>query len=170
MRISFRFIPVERKTSPNKRGVDQDMVAREESGSDAESGWSGVSDNSSTDSECTILEASSVASDQDRFDTAYEAFRDLANGLYNIDLTRYSRGVTSEDAAGVQLLDGQEKLQELVRLPRTWPLARLTIPLAGLSKQIDRLLEGYCFQILATNHDPEWESHPDSHASYLDLG
>ena len=79
---------------------------------------------------------------------AYEAFRDLANGLYNIDLTRYSRGVTSEDAAG-------------------------TIPLAGLSKQIDRLLEGYCFQNLATNQDPEahkWESHPDSHASYLDLG
>ena len=73
----------------------------------------------------------------------------------NIDLTRYSRGVTSEDAPGVQLLDGQEKLQELVHLPRTWPLARLTIPLAGLSKQIDRLLEGYCFQILATNRDPE---------------
>ena len=49
----------------------------------------------------------------------------------------------------------QEKLQELVHLPRTWPLARLTIPLEGLSKQIDRLLEGYCFQILATNRDPE---------------
>eukprot|EP00434_Breviolum_minutum_P041318 symbB.v1.2.036756.t1/scaffold5224.1/size29657/3 len=79
---------------------------------------------------------------------------DLANGLYNIDLTRYS-SVTSEDAAGVQLLDGQEKLQELVHLPRTWPLARLTIPLAGLRRQIDRLLEGYCFQILATNRDPE---------------
>ena len=96
-----------------------------------------------------------MASDQDRFDTAYEAFCDLAEGLYDIDLTRYSRGVTSEDAPGVQLLNGQEKLQELVHLPRTWPLARLTIPLAGLSRQIDRLLEGYCFQILATNRDPE---------------
>ena len=153
--LTPRRIPVERKTSADKRGVDQDMVAREESGSDAESGWSELSDNSSTDSECTNLEASSVASDQDRFDTAYEAFRDLAKGLYNIDLTRYSRGVTSEDAAGVQLLHRQEKLQELVHLPRTWPLARLTIPLAGLSKQIDRLLEGYCFQILATNRNPE---------------
>eukprot|EP00434_Breviolum_minutum_P024134 symbB.v1.2.021305.t1/scaffold1793.1/size101111/2 len=150
--LTPRWIPVERKASAEKSGVDQDIVGREESGSDAESGWSGVSDNSSTDSECTILEASSVAS---RFDTAYEAFRDLADGLYTIDLTRYSRGVTSEDAAGVQLLNGQEKLQELVHLPRTWPLARLTIPLAGLSKQIDRLLEGYCFQILATNRDPE---------------
>ena len=42
-----------------------------------------------------------------------------------------------------------------MHLPRTWPLARLTIPLAGLSKQVDRLLEGYCLQILATNRDPE---------------
>ena len=83
-------------------------------------GWSGVSDNSSTDSECTDVEASSVASDLDRFDTAYNAFRDLANGLYHIDLRRYSRGVTSEDAAGVLLVDGYEKLQELVHLPRTW--------------------------------------------------
>ena len=51
-------------------------------------GWSGVSDNSSTDSECIDIEASSIASDQDRFDTAYEAFRDLANDLYYIDLRR----------------------------------------------------------------------------------
>ena len=62
-------IPAERKASTAKREVDQDTVAREESV--AESGWSGVSDNSSTDSECTDMEASSIASDQDRFDTAY---------------------------------------------------------------------------------------------------
>ena len=96
-----------------------------------------------------------MASDQDRFDTAYDAFRDLANDLYDIDLRRYPRGVSSEDAAGVPLKDGQEKLQELVHLPRTWPLARLTIPLEGLSKQIDRLLDWYCFQILAPNRNPE---------------
>ena len=84
--LTPRRIPVERKASTQSR-VDRDMVASEESGSEAESGWSGVSDNSSTDSECTILEASSVASDQDRFDTAYEAFRELAEGLYNIDGT-----------------------------------------------------------------------------------
>ena len=98
--LTPRRIPAERKASTAKREVDQDMVAREESvselGSDAESGWSGVSDNSSTDSECTDMEASSIASDQDRFDTAYEAFQDLANDLYYIDLKRYSRGSTSE--------------------------------------------------------------------------
>ena len=157
--LTPRRIPTERKASSAKREVDQDMVAKEERvsevDSDADSGWSGVSDNSSTDSECTDMEASSIASDQDRFDTAYEALQDLANDLYYIDLTRYSRGSTSEDAAGVLLVDGYEKLQEMVHLPRTWPLARLTIPLEGLSKQIDRLLEGYCFQILATNQYPE---------------
>ena len=157
--LTPRRIPAERKAFSAKREVDQDMVAREESvsevSSDADSGWSGVSDNSSTDSECTDMEASSLASDQDRFDTAYEALQDLANDLYCIDLRRYSRGSTSEDAAGVLLVDGHDKLQEMVHLPRTWPLARLTIPLEGLSKQIDRLLEGYCFQILATNRYPE---------------
>ena len=71
--LTPRRIPVERKTPAAKDCVDQDMVAKEESVSDAESGWSGVSDNSSTDSECTDVEASSVASDQDRFDTAYDA-------------------------------------------------------------------------------------------------
>ena len=101
--LTPRRIPVERKTPAAKREVDQDMVAREENVSDAESGWSGVSDNSFTDSEYTDVEASSVAS-----------------GLFHIDLRRYSR------MRLVPLLDGQEKLQELVHLPRTWPLARLT--------------------------------------------
>ena len=87
--LTPRRIPVERKAPAAKRENDQDMVAKEESVSDAESGWSGVSDNSSTDSECTDVEASSLASDQDRFDTAYHAFRDLANDLYDIDLRRY---------------------------------------------------------------------------------
>ena len=45
------------------------------------------------DSECTDVEASSVASDQDRFDTAYDAFRDLADDLYDIDLSSWLHGV-----------------------------------------------------------------------------
>ena len=86
-----------------------------------------------------------MASDQDRFDAAYEAFRDLSEGLYDIDTRQYTRRVTSDDAPGIMLSDGQVKLRELVHLPRNWPLAQLTIPLGGLSKQVDRLVEGYCF-------------------------
>ena len=62
--LTPRRIPVERKAPAAKRENYQDIVAKEESVSDAESGWSGVSDNSSTDSECTDVEASSLASDQ----------------------------------------------------------------------------------------------------------
>ena len=112
------------------------MVAKEESVSDAESGWSGVSDNSSTDSKCTDVEAFSLASDQDRFDTAYDAFRDLANDLYNIDLRRYPRGVTSEDAAGVPLKDGQN----FFCLMAAWlneVVVRAVALLSALTKEFD---------------------------------
>ena len=82
--------PVERRATASNSRDDVVMDAGEQSGSGAESGWSEVSDNSSTDSECTILEASSVASDQDRFDTQPMAFRvDLSAGLYDIDTTKY---------------------------------------------------------------------------------
>ena len=101
-KLTPRRIPVERRATASNSRNDVVMDAGEQSGSDAESGWSGVFDNSSTDSECT--------------------------------------GVTSEDAPGVELADGEEKLRDLVHLPRNWPLARLTIPLGGLSKQIDSLL------------------------------
>ena len=46
----------------------------------------------SLDSECTDVEVSSIASDLDGFDTAYDAIHGLADGLYNIDLRRLPRG------------------------------------------------------------------------------
>ena len=48
--LTPRRIPVERRATAEKSGADVVMDAGEESGSGAESGWSGVSDNSSTDS------------------------------------------------------------------------------------------------------------------------
>ena len=61
--LTPRRIPVERRTIAEKNIADVSMEDGEESGPGADSGWSGVSDNSSTDSEGTILEASSVVSD-----------------------------------------------------------------------------------------------------------
>ena len=71
-------------------------------------------------------------------------------------------------------MDGQEKLQELVHLPPNLASSAPDLSLLkGLVKQIDRLLEGYCFQILATNRDPEAHNgrvSSDGHSSHLDLG
>ena len=89
--LSPRRIPVERTTSTVKRDVDLDMESCQNYISDEDSGWSGVSDDSSTDSECADVEVSSIALDLDRFDTA---IRGLADGLYNIDLRRLPRGTT----------------------------------------------------------------------------
>ena len=74
-----------------------------------------------------------------------------------------STTLTSEDSLKalqvkmrpVLLEDGWKKLQDLAHLPRTWPSAHPTVPLEGLSKQIDRLLEGSCLQILAPNRNLE---------------
>ena len=61
--LSPRRIPVERKTSTVKRDLDLDMESCQNHISDEDSGWSGVSDDSSTDSECTDVEVSSIVSD-----------------------------------------------------------------------------------------------------------
>ena len=34
-------------------------------------------------------------------------------------------------------------------------LARLTIPLSGFSKHLERLLEGYCLEVFAANADSD---------------
>ena len=153
--LTPRSIPGDSWTETKPTKDDVPMPAAEESEEDAESGWSVASDSSDTDSDGTMPDDASVASDHDRFDAAYDAFGDLHEGLYQIDNKQLARGVTSEDAPGVSLPGGSEKLRELVHLPRNWPLARLMIPLGGLCQQVDRLLEGYCYQIVATNRDPE---------------
>ena len=73
-----------RATASNSRN-DVVMDAGEQSGSGAESGWSGVSDNSSTDSECTIKTG---------LTQPMRRSVDLSAGLYDIDTTRLADCVT----------------------------------------------------------------------------
>ena len=46
-------------------------------------------------------------------------------------------------------------MQSLANVPKTWPLARLTVPLSGFSKHLERLLEGFCLEVYATNANPD---------------
>ena len=59
-------------------------------------------------------------------------------------MDRHLSGHTSDDVAGLPLAGGLTTLQSLANVPKTWPLARLTIPLSGFSKQV-----------YATNADPD---------------
>ena len=117
--LTPRRIPVERRAPAAKSGADVVMDAGEESGSGAESGWSGVSDKRPRQ---WPLTRTGLTQHMRRSEIC------LRNCM-TLTPRGYSRGVTSEDAPGVKLTDGQEKLRELVHLPRNWRLARLTIPL-----------------------------------------
>ena len=112
------------------------------------------SDSSATNSDFSSEDGSSDASDLDKFEEAFAEFGKLTEGVDAIEFERCLAGSTSDDVPGFPLDGGFSTLQTLANVPRTWPLARLTLPLSGFSKQLERLLEGYCMEIFATNTTP----------------
>ena len=64
-------------------------------------------------------------------------------------------GNTNDDMRGLVVEGGWRPSERLPMYQKTWPLARLTVPLSGFSKQLERLLEGYCMEIMATHAQPE---------------
>ena len=44
-------------------------------------------------------------------------------------------------------------------MPKSWPLARLTIPLSAASKHLEGLLEGCCNEIFVRNTNPDLQLH-----------
>ena len=84
-------------------------------------------------------------SDLDKFEEAYAEFGKLA-GVDPKSLDRHQAGHTCDDVAGLPLAGGFTTLQSLANVPKTWPLARLTVPLSGFSKHLERLLEGFCLE------------------------
>ena len=152
--LAPRVIPGQGWDAPDPVKEDVPMQAKDESDEGEQSGWSSLSNSTETDSDETLPDDDSVVSDQDRLEAAYETFSHLHEGLHSIDTPRKARKITSDDAQGVPLPGGPAQLQEMVHLPRNWPLARLMIPLEGLCQQVDRLLEGYCSQIAVTNVTP----------------
>ena len=70
----------------------------------------------------------------------------------------------------IHVLDGTHRIQILFRpysralrvvanVPKSWPLARLTIPLSAASKHLERLLEGCCNEIYVRNTNPDLQLH-----------
>ena len=67
--------------------------------------------------------------------------------------------VTNDEVPGIDLPGGMEALYSLANVPKSWPLARLTIPLSAASKHLERLLEGYCMEVLVRNSNPDSQLH-----------
>ena len=98
-------------------------------------------------------------SDRDKFEEAYTEFRGLTDGVDPSAFERVGSGHTNDDVPGLVLQGGLDTLHTLANVPKSWPLARLTIPLSGFSKQLERLIEGYCMEVMVTNISPELQLH-----------
>ena len=64
-----------------------------------------------------------------------------------------------EEVPGIDLPGGMKALHSLANVPKSWPLARLTIPLSAASKHLERLLEGCCNEIYVRNTNPDLQLH-----------
>ena len=126
-----------------------DAKAKQESSTESNS------DSSDSNSDFSSEDGSSDVSDLDKFEEAYQEFGRLTEGVDVLALDRNLAGNKSDDVPGLSLAGGLDTLHTLANVPKTWPLARLTIPLSGFSKQLERLLEGYCMEIYATNAQPD---------------
>ena len=118
-----------------------------------------ASDSSGSNSDVSSQDDSSDVSDLEKFDEAYTDFSALTDGVDPQTLERDGSGHPNDEVPGIDLPGGMEALCSLANVPKSWPLARLTIPLSAASKHLERLLEGYCMEVLVTNSNPDSQLH-----------
>ena len=142
-----------KKTPASAASTQDASMASGEAKGGKESSDESDSDSSGSNSDFSSEDGSSV-SDLNKFEEAYKEFSRLTAGVDEVALDRIVAGNTNDDVPGLVLEGGLDTLQTLANVPKTW-LARLTIPLSGFSKQLERLLEGYCMEVMATNAQPD---------------
>ena len=94
-------------------------------------------------------------SDLEKFDEAYTDFGALTKGVDPRTLERDGSANPNEEVPGIDRPGGMKALHSLANVPKSWPLARLTIPLSAASKHLERLLEGCCNEIYVRNTNPD---------------
>ena len=114
-----------------------------------------ASDSSGSNSDVSSQDDSSDVSDLGKFDEAYADFSALTDGVDPQTLERDGSGHPNDEVPGIDLPGGMEALYSLASVPKSWPLARLTIPLSAASKHLERLLEGCCMEIFVRNTNPD---------------
>ena len=107
------------------------------------------SEDSSSSQSSSTTEAENIESDLESLEEHYYS-----------DLRRYTATLErdfSQHLNGQQLNNqewnfhgGREGIQRFLTLPTTWPLARLMFPIWDLRRQMETLLQTYCFEIEVT--------------------
>ena len=132
------------KTEPQEVEVQPVVEKVEESSPNC----SDSEDSSSSQSTSTV-EAEDVESDLESLEEHY--YSDLRQ--YSAILAReFPRHYTTQqlNAQEWDFHGGRDGVQRFLSLPATWPLARLMFPIRDLRKQMETLLQTYCFEIEVT--------------------
>ena len=98
-------------------------------------------------------------SDLEKFDEAYTDLGALTKGVDLRTLERDGSANPNKEVPGIDPPGGMKALHSLANVPKSWPLARLTIPLSAASKHLERLLEGCCNEIYVRNTNPDLQLH-----------
>ena len=89
------------------------------------------SDSSGSNSDVSSQDDSSDVSDLEKFDEAYTDFGALTKNVDPRTLERDGSANQNEEVPGIDLPGGMKALHSLANVPKSWPLARLTIPLSA---------------------------------------
>ena len=151
--VPENLLPKRAKTTDASAASTNDVSMNgEEAKNEKASSEEADSDSSGSNSDFSSDDDSSEVSDLDKFEEAYTEFRRFTAG---VDATALEHVVSGHTVPGLVLQGGLDSLHTLANVPKSWPLARLTIPLSGFSKQLERLIEGYCMEVMVTNIHPE---------------
>ena len=107
------------------------------------------SEDSSSSQSSSTAEAEDIEGDLESLEEHY--YSDLRR--YSATLERdFSSQFTSQQLNTQEwnFHGGREGIQRFLTLPTTWPLARLMFPIRDLRRQMETLLQTYCFEIEVT--------------------
>ena len=151
-------IPCETHTQKKARTSPQEVVVQSVVDEKEESSPNGSDSEASSSSQSTsTVDAEDVESDLEDLEEHY--YSHLRR--YSATLERDRPGHYTPQQLNAQEWDfhgDRDGLERFLSLPATWPLARLMFPIRNLKKQMETLLQTYCFETAVTCAEAEEQS------------
>ena len=138
---SFAKLKKRAKTAAHGVGIQpnaEEEVDSSPNGSDSEA--------SSSSQTASTVEAEDVDTDLENLEDHY--YSSLRRFSATLERSRPTKKYTQQELFGQtwDFHEGRDGLQRFLNLPPTWPLARLMFPIRKRKKQMETLLQAYCFE------------------------
>ena len=118
----------------------------------------GDASSSSSEPESSVG-AQNCDSELEELEQCYELFQPLATDLHQAQCFVDTKAREYKGAK-------HNNLHRFLRLPLTWPLARMTVPFINLIKQMESVVQAHCLQTIARCKNP-WEHTGHAHMSFF---